>query len=218
MKIKNNSKLVFIGDSITDFERARPYGEGQGHMGKIGRSFVGIVDGLIKAAYPEAHIRIVNMGCGGDTTRDLMARWDSDVVALRPDWLGILIGINDVWRHYDTPLMVEDQVGIEEYEANLEELISRTLPTLSGGLILMTPYFMETNKRDPMRIQMDAYGAVIKKLAEKHGAILVDLQAAFDRYFEHNHPMSINWDYIHPDVAGHTIIAREILKQLDYEW
>ena len=28
MKIENGSKLIFIGDSITDFDRARPCGEG----------------------------------------------------------------------------------------------------------------------------------------------------------------------------------------------
>ena len=39
------SKIVCIGDSITDFDRARPYGEGLN--GGIGRSYVAIVDGLL---------------------------------------------------------------------------------------------------------------------------------------------------------------------------
>lgn len=218
MKIADNSKVIFIGDSISDFERTRPYGEGQGHFGHIGKSYVGIVDGLIKASYPNAHIRIINMGTSGNTTRDLKDRWQTDVMDLKPDWVSILIGINDVWRHFDTPLITEYQVGIEEYRANLVELIEQTLPILKGGLILITPYFMETNQADPMRVMMDAYGAVVKELAEKYNAVFVDLQAAFDRYFTYNHPMSVNWDYIHPDVAGHVIIAKEILKQLDYEW
>lgn len=218
MKIANGSKVVFIGDSITDFERARPCGEGIAHFGSIGKSYVGIVDGLIKAAYPDAHLRVINMGVSGNTTRDLVARWQTDVMDLKPDWLSILIGINDVWRHFDTPRMVENQVGIEEYRRNLIDMIEQTLPILKGGLILMTPYFMEQNKSDPMRVMMDAYGQVVRELAAKYGAVLVDLQAEFDRYFTYNHPMSVNWDYIHPDIAAHTIIARAILKQLDYEW
>lgn len=218
MKIANNSKIVFIGDSISDFERARPCGEGIAHFGSIGKSYVGIVDGLIKAAYPDAHIRVVNMGVGGNTTRDLKDRWQTDVLDLKPDWVSILIGINDVWRHFDTPLMTETHISLEEYRQNLTELIEQTLPTLTGGLILITPYFMEPFKADPMRVMMDEYGQVVKELAKKYGAVLVDLQAAFDRYFTYNHPMSVNWDYIHPDVVGHVIIAREILKQLDYQW
>ena len=82
----------------------------------------------------------------------------------------------------------------------------------------MTPYFMETNKSDPMREMMDRYGAVVKKLAEKYNGVFVDLQAAFDRYFAYNHPMAVNWDYIHPNIVGHAIIAREILKALDYQF
>ncbi|MGI5893398.1 MAG: SGNH/GDSL hydrolase family protein [Candidatus Merdivicinus sp.] len=216
MKFAKNSKVVFIGDSITDFDRARPYGEGRDTS--IGRSYVGLVDGFIKAAYPDAHIRIINMGISGNTTRDLKDRWQTDVMDLKPDWLSILIGINDVWRHFDRPFIVESQVGIAEYRANLEELIVKTLPTLKGGLILMTPYFMEQDKTDAMRVMMDEYGAVVKELAQKYGAVLIDLQAEFDRYFAHNHPMSVNWDYIHPDIVGHSIIARAILKAIDYEW
>ena len=215
MKIQDNSKLIFIGDSISDFERARPCGEGL--FGGIGKSYVGLVDGLLRTTYPASHIRVINMGTSGNTTRDLKARWQTDVLDLHPDWLGILIGINDVWRQFDCPFMTELHVGLEEYEANLTDLIEQTLPTLKG-LILMTPYFMEPNRSDPMRARMDQYGAVVKRLAEKYGAILVDLQSAFDDYFRFYHPDSINWDRIHPDIVGHTLIAREILKQLDYQW
>ncbi len=215
MKIQDNSKLIFIGDSISDFERARPCGEGL--FGGIGKSYVGLVDGLLRTTYPASHIRVINMGTSGNTTRDLKARWQTDVLDLHPDWLGILIGINDVWRQFDCPFMTELHVGLEEYEANLTDLIEQTLPTLKG-LILMTPYFMEPNRSDPMRARMDQYGAVVKRLAEKYGAILVDLQSAFDDYFRYYHPDSINWDRIHPDIVGHTLIAREILKQLDYQW
>ena len=215
MKIQDNSKLIFIGDSISDFERARPCGEGL--FGGIGKSYVGLVDGLLRTTYPASHIRVINMGTSGNTTRDLKARWQTDVLDLHPDWLGILIGINDVWRQFDCPFMTELHVGLEEYEANLTDLIEQTLPTLKG-LILMTPYFMEPNRSDPMRARMDEYGAVVKRLAEKYGAILVDLQSAFDDYFRYYHPDSINWDRIHPDIVGHTLIAREILKQLDYQW
>lgn len=215
MKIENGSKLIFIGDSITDFDRARPCGEGL--FDAIGKSYVGLVDGLLKATYPESRIRVINMGTSGDTTRDLKARWQTDVLDLHPDWLSIFIGVNDVWRQFDTPLITENHVGLEEYEANLTELIEKTLPVLKG-LILITPYFMEPNRSDPMRARMDQYGTVVKRLAEKYGAILVDVQSAFDDYFRFYHPASIQWDRIHPNTVGHTLIAREILKQLDYQW
>jgi MinD-like ATPase involved in chromosome partitioning or flagellar assembly len=72
------------------------------------------------------------------------------------------------------------------------------LPSLKG-LILATPYFIESNLADPMRVRMDAYGAVVKKLAAKHDAILVDTQAGFDRMLKHMHPMALAWDRVHPN-------------------
>lgn len=215
MKLQHDTKLVFIGDSISDYQRGRPVGEG-GHEG-LGDSYVRLLDAFLRTTYPERRIRLVNMGINGNTTRDLLARWQTDVLDLHPDWLGILIGVNDVWRQFDCPLMTEIHVGPEEYEQNLRSLIAQAQPGLQG-LILMTPYIMERNKNDAMRARMDTYGAIVKKLAHETGAVFVDLQAAFDDYLRFYHPMSITWDRIHPDLLGHMIIAKAVLHALDYNW
>ncbi|HYO89181.1 MAG TPA: GDSL-type esterase/lipase family protein, partial [Candidatus Limnocylindrales bacterium] len=73
---------------------------------------------------------IVNMGTSGNTVRDLAARWDSDVVALSPDWLTICIGINDVWRQFDARFQVESFVTLDEYMRTLEDLIRTTRPQI----------------------------------------------------------------------------------------
>ena len=83
MKIDEHSKLVMIGDSITDSGRTQPVGEGlfEAH----GKGYVAYVAGLLAASYPERRIRIVNMGTSGNTVRDLKARWQRDVMDLKPD-------------------------------------------------------------------------------------------------------------------------------------
>ena len=215
MLFEKNDKLVFIGDSITDYERARPVGEGL--FGAIGQSYVGIVEGLLAASEPDAHIRVVNMGTGGNTVLDLKARWETDAIGLHPDWLAIYIGINDVWRQFDSPLQTEQHVSPEVFEATYRQLIESILPSLKG-LILMTPHFLEPNRQDPMRIRMDQYGEIVKKLAKEYGAVLVDTQQAFDDFLQYNHPMVINWDRIHPNVMGHCILAKAFLKAVGYQW
>lgn len=204
-----------IGDSVTDFERARPLGEGL--SGGIGKSYVALVDALINVTYPQSRIRVINMGTDGDNTRALKARWKTDVLDLQPDWLSILIGINDVWRQFDSPLIPEKHVSHEEYRRNLEGLVRQTRPNLKG-LVLMTPYFMEPNRRDPMRAMMDQYGEAVKEIARKYDAILVDTQSAFDEYLQNYHPVSITWDRIHPNTLGHMIIARAFLNAVGFEW
>ena len=215
MLIENGSKLVMIGDSVTDFGRARPLGEGL--LDGIGKSYVGLVDALLNVTYPDCHIRVINMGTSGDNIRDLKARWQTDALDLKPDWLSILIGINDVWRQFDTPFITEGHVPLEEYRSTLEELVESVLPNVKG-LVLMTPFFMEPNRQDPMRAQMDRYGEAVKEIARKHGTYLVDLQAMFDEFFKHRYSASITWDRIHPNILGHMAIAREFLNTIGFEW
>ncbi len=140
MLIQARQKLVMIGDSITDCERARPVGEGL--FGAIGKGYVAQVDALLMTAHPQASIRVVNMGSSGNTVRDLAARWQSDVLDLRPDWLSIMIGINDVWRQFDLPRQSEIHVQLDEYQRVLDDLVGRTKPTVRG-LVLMTPFYIE---------------------------------------------------------------------------
>ena len=204
MLFEKGQTILFIGDSISDYERSRPVGEGL--FNAWGRSYVADVGSLLNCMYPELQLRITNMGISGNQARDLERRWETDVMERKPDWVSVLIGINDVWRQFDSPYIPETHVSPEDFEATYTRLIERTLPTVKG-MILMTPYFMEPNKQDPMRVRMDEYGAIVRKLAEKY-----DLQAAWDELFKHMHPCNIAWDRIHPNQTGCMYIAKQFLK------
>ena len=209
MLFQKNDTIVFIGDSISDYERKKPVGEGL--FNAWGRSYVADAGSLLCCMYPELNLRIVNMGVGGNQIRDLDNRWKTDVLDLNPDWVSILIGINDVWRQFDSPQMPETHVPPEEYSATYERLIQQTLPGVKG-MILMTPYFMEPNRQDPMRARMDQYVNVVKELADQYKLVCVDLQKAWDELFVHMHPCNIAWDRIHPNQVGCMYIAKQFLK------
>lgn len=213
MKFQRNDKLILIGDSITDCGRGKP--EGEGLFDPYGNGYANMVKAFLDAAYPQTPVRLINKGLSGNTVRDLAARWQTDVLDLKPDWLSIMIGINDVWRQFDSPKQTEKHVLLDEYESTLEKLITTTLPELTG-LILITPYFIEPNRDDPMRQRMEAYAAVVRQLAEKYDAILVDPQAGFDRMLEHMHPMALAWDRIHPNTSGHALIAQCFLNAIGF--
>ncbi len=215
LKIANNAKLLIIGDSITDCERARPVGEGL--FGATGKGYVTQIEASLVAAYPGAGIRVVNMGSSGNTVRDLSARWDADVIALKPDWLAIMIGINDVWRQFDLPRQTEIHVSPEEYARTLDALCARTRGSLAG-LVLMAPFFVEPSRQDRMRARVDEYGAIVAETAKRHNAIFVDVQAAFDRVLTRMHPMALAWDRVHPNASGHMVVARAFLGAVGYEW
>ncbi len=212
MKLAPHSKIVFIGDSITDCERTRPIGEGL--FDGIGKSYVSLVEGFLTAIHPAEAIRLVNMGTSGDTVLDLKKRWKPDALDLKPDWLSIMIGVNDVWRQFDLPRQKEIHVSPKVYEKTLLELASKTRPKLKG-LIIMAPFYLEPNREDPMRKRMDQYGAICKKVARKTDAIFIDTQAVFDDLLTHMHANAIAWDRVHPNTIGHSVIARAFLNAID---
>ncbi|MDA0990712.1 MAG: SGNH/GDSL hydrolase family protein [Verrucomicrobia bacterium] len=212
MKIGDRETLLFIGDSITDCGRQRPVGERTG----LGEGYVAFVDGLMAATLPEQRARVLNTGIGGNRVTDLASRWQTDVLDLKPTWLSVMIGINDVWRQFDHELSAQ-QVTIDQYESVYRELLAQTRPQLTG-LVIMSPYFLEANRSDPMRAQMDAYGAVSRKLAGEFDALFVDVQAAFDAYLAERPSQSLCGDRVHPNKTGHMIIACAFLRAVGWSF
>ncbi len=99
------------------------------------------MDSLLSAHRPDVRIRVLNTGISGNRVIDLESRWQTDVLDLQPDWLSVLIGINDVWCQFD-PVLDPNQVTIERYESVYRHLIERTRPHLRD-LVLMSPYLVE---------------------------------------------------------------------------
>ena len=215
MKIQDHSRLLFIGDSVTDMGRNQPVAEGL--FDPLGKGYPSIVNGLLNGCCPEKHIHVLNLGTSGNTVRDLAARWDRDVIELKPDWLSVLIGINDVWRQFDSPEQPALAVFPDEYEETLLALLTRTRPLLRG-LVVMSPYYIEANPADAMRARMDEYGAAARRVAEKTGAIFVDLQQVFCNLLKHHHSSYYAWDRVHPNIPGSSAMARAFLKAVDFKF
>ena len=214
MIFENYDRIVFIGDSVTDACSNAPVTEwGDG----LGFGYVRMIDNLISMAYPELNIRVTNSGVNGHTTRDLLARWQTDLLDLNPNWVSICIGINDVWRQFDRPACPETWVLPEEYEANLTKMIE-SIKDKVKGIFIMSPYLMEPLKEDRMRSRMDEYGAICRKLAEKYGCEFIDLQAMFNEYFVNKPTTFIAGDRVHPNMIGSTLIAREFLSRTGFDY
>lgn len=211
MIFQDMDRIVFAGDSVTDMGSTNPVGEGL--FDNVGRSYVRIIENMLAALYPQIHIRITNSGISGNTSRDLLARWDRDVRDLNPQWVSICIGINDVWRQFDSPAMPDQMVSPEEYRENVRHMILAEKDHVKG-IFLMTPYYMEPNKADVMRARMDEYGAICKELALEYGCTFIDLQAMFSQYCSIRHSSSLAWDRVHPNQIGATLIALEWLKHV----
>lgn len=206
----NSPRLVMIGDSVTEWGRPGP--DSPDRATALGHGYVSIVAAWLRAERPHRPLEVLNRGVGGNTLRDLAARWDRDVVALRPDVLSVLIGINDVWRHFD-PERQTEAVPPAEFEATYDALLARTRPSLRR-LLLLAPCYAQPDRTDPMRRRVDEFGAIVARLAARHDAAFVDLQAEVDTLMRRHAPEVVAHDRVHLGPLGHETAARALLATL----
>jgi lysophospholipase L1-like esterase len=214
MLFQDGEKIVFTGDSVTDADRTRPVAEG--HGATLGNGYVQTVDNLLNALCPDVRLHVCNTGISGNTSRDLLARYGQDTLAIDPDWIVCMIGINDVWRQFDRPTMIRTHVSLAEYSQNVASIIDQTL-TAGKKLIMMTPYYMESNRADPMRIRTEEYASALKRICEAKGVLCLDTQAEFDAYLKHRNPNFLSWDRVHPGPVGSVLLARVLLRGIGFD-
>ncbi len=215
MIFQNNDRIIFAGDSVTDMGSNQPLGEGLSD--KVGRGYVRVVENMLAVWYPELNFRITNAGTSGNTSRDLLARFERDVTSQNPDWVSICIGINDVWRQFDVPAILDAAVLPDEYERNVESMILAVKGKVKG-IFILSPYYIEPLHEDPMRRRMDEYGEICRRLAEKHGCEFVDFQRMFSDYCKYQHSSRLAWDRVHPNQMGATLMAREFLRHTGFDF
>jgi lysophospholipase L1-like esterase len=204
MIFDKGDQVVFIGDSITDAGRttsAAPYGKG----------YVSLLRAFVTAQAPELGLRWANRGVSGNTVRDLAARWQTDVIDTRPDWLSVSIGINDCWRGIRGE---PGTVPVAEYQDTLHDLLREAVRQTGCRLIVATPYLIGADPVDPWRTSSDTYVRAAREVAHHHDALLVDTQQAFDRAVSHTAPADWAEDRIHPNLPGHAVIAQAFLDVL----
>ena len=189
-------------------QRARPVGDG---VGTLGNSYVGNLFCMTWAENPECRARFMNSATSGDTSRQLLARFDDEVLAYNPDYLFIMIGVNDAWRIAELPVNTEVHISSEETAANMEKMILKAREKGAEPIIL-SPFFMDLDKNEFMRYHVDEINALYKKLAEKYSVGYIDIQSAIDGWISKASSYILSSDRVHPKAIGVSLIARTIFE------
>ena len=205
--------ILFQGDSITDADRSRT------NDLNMGCGYPTLVGAHLGAAYPYQY-QFYNRGIGGHRVVDLYARIKADMINLKPDYMSILIGINDVWHEIGG----HNGVAAEKFEMVYGWMIEELLKEVPGlKLMLLEPFVLPgrstcSNEENPgrweyFRAETDLRRAAVKRLAEKYNLVFVPLQERFDAA---NADASADgyWlsDGVHPTAAGHELIKQAWLE------
>lgn len=206
MKLKDGDIIVFAGDSTTDADRCAT-------ADGLGNGYVKLVSDALYAFLPTENYRVVNAGVSGNTSLQLLERWERDVMSLTPDVVFCMIGVNDVWRHFDRCEPLQKRISVQEYVENLSLICEKTKGV--RVFCIIPPYFMERNRTDEMRVMTEEYAAAAREVAKKYRADVLDVQPAFDEYMLGRSGQTISWDRVHPGWIGSQLIMREIFRYLE---
>ena len=202
----SGSVVVFQGDSITDGGRDRTI-LAPNVDAAFGSSYAAVLMRDIRAAHPEVPWRFYNRGISGNKLPDLQARWAADTIALRPDILSILAGVNDYWhkRSFGYTGTTAD------YENQYRSLLSETRAALPNvTLVVLEPFVLRTGAVDASWFpEFDERRAAAARVATAVGARFVPLQAVFDARAAESGPEAWAKDGVHPTPAGHALIAQQ---------
>lgn len=233
--MRENMKFLFIGDSITDGARGK--NGDPNHI--LGHGFASQAGSTLGDLYAASRPKIYNRGNSGETSWEIRQRWETDAVALAPDVLTLLCGVNDmlVMSRPERENTHNTQAGFEE---NLRWMLSRTRESLPETVIILgVPFFYEVKDVDDRFSTPDdlleqrttlryrkvyTSGAEAKKkdialrqetvrrVGAEVGAVLLDTPKLFEQAFTEAPPSYWIWDGIHPTYAMHGRMAREWLR------
>ena len=196
-------KIVFFGDSITDCGRDRS------DNASLGNGYVGILHEKLKNLYEDVKFEFLNRGIGGDRACDLAARVDKDVVAEKPDVAVVLVGINDVWRKYDSGA----EFDLDAFAAAYEEVL-RKIKDCGAKLIVVEPFLFDVPDKKRVRREFDPMLGVIRDLAEKYADAFVPLDEMFAGVSQCVGIAAYSADGVHPTHRAARLIADNLIKKI----
>ena len=217
----NGDVVVFFGDSITHGGRYHQY-----------------LSDYYATRFPEASIRFVNSGIGGDTAGAAFKRIPEDVEEYRPTYVAFHFGMNDIGRGYYLPETTSRELAGRErcqasYRENMKKLVAgvrKAAPQAKFTYLTPTPYedtAVVTNapksgwasvNQVGCNLGLSLMAGYVIASAERDKADYVDWYSVLnsfrlkhqkdDKYFSFVRP-----DRVHPEEMGHSIMAWEFLKR-----
>lgn len=210
MIIEKKDTILFIGDSITDVGRNRT------DASDLGGGFPSLLAAKLAEKYPNYALTILNRGISGDQVIDLKNRWSEDCLALQPDLVTILVGINDVGFVIDEqPIPTDEELA--KFEANYRLLLEQLQEKTEAKIVLMEPFVLPfPSDRLNWRDQLDPRIQIVRQLAAEYNAVLVPLDGLLNaKGISDNCAKYTGDDGVHPTLAGHKVIADAWLSSLN---
>jgi len=204
--LKDGDTVVFYGDSITDQ-----------------RLYTTFIETFTVTRYPRMHVKFVHSGWGGDRVSgggggSIDERLRRDVFAYQPTVMTIMLGMNDgSYRAFDEDIFTRYKTGYE----HIIESVRQALPAVRITVIEPSPFDDVTrapNFEGGYNQVLMKYGSFLQDLANRDHLSIADMNIpVVDALKRANatdpkEAQQIIPDRVHPQAAGHLIMAEALLK------
>ena len=198
-------RILFQGDSITDAGRDRsdPH--------QMGNGYPRYTCELIRAKFPAVSFEFLNLGISGNRSENLLRRMEPDLIALQPDLVSILIGVNDVWHRHsvNNPIPTTD----EQFEANYRRILETVREKTEAKILMIEPFLLHVPDKAGMRPELLRIIEICRTLGREYADAYLPLDGLFTAAeIEQKHLNVFSGDGVHPNPAGAQFIAAQYLR------
>ncbi|MFW6210196.1 MAG: SGNH/GDSL hydrolase family protein [Patescibacteria group bacterium] len=184
------------GDSIT--------------FGSCDSEALGWAGRLRKTLPSDDYNQLYNFGICGETTEDLLKRFDIEAKAIEPNKIVFAIGINDSKFPSESDV---NNVTLGEFEQNLKELIKQaknyTNEITFIGLTRVDDEWRSVRGSRFLNEEIEKYDSIIKKVAGEHNCDFISTINVVD-------PVSDLADGLHPNATGYQKMFERIKSEIGF--
>ncbi len=205
------AQILIFGDSIAD----GAYDEHGGWVDRLKQHFM--EKNMQGNVLVDESNWVYNLGISGNTSRDLLERFDNESTARKADRNDkvaifiIVIGTND--SRYNEPEGKQPEMSVEDYSKNVVQLIDKARK-YSDKILLVNSLPVDESKTTPiygqyvyLNSRINEFNTALHNLAESEDVDLLDLNRAAKAHISWNDMLI---DGLHPNPEGHIWIYKQI--------
>jgi lysophospholipase L1-like esterase len=156
----------------------------------------------IAKKFPHAVTNVIVTAIGGENSIAGEARFDRDVLAMKPDVVTIDYCLNDRY------------IGLEKAKAAWSSMIEKA-QAAGVKVILLTPTPDQSAKLDDPQDPLNLHAEQVRELAAKYHVGLVDSAKAFREAIKKGAKLEALMSQVnHPNGAGHELVSKELIQWL----
>ncbi len=154
----------------------------------------------LAAKFPHAVINVIVTAIGGENSEQGAARFERDVLALKPDLVTIDYSLND------RPL------GLDRAKKAWISMIEKARAA-GVKVILLTPTPDQSAKLDDPQDPLNRHAEQVRELAAKYHVALADSTKVFQEQVAKGARLEDLMSQVnHPNRQGHELVAKELMK------